>query len=275
MKATTRSIGDPAGSPALASKAGFGWRKLDAYSGHAEAEDRVGKALIDDFAVYVTKAGDRTQSYDLEVTVPNGSGWGHRNVRRLPDGLVSGLYEVKSLWRKNERSAFDRRFKVGTRGETIYGRRDAQVKAFALTLEDRVEEIFSDLQRVGGHPWTNRTFVEFCHEMIDHAMARRHSKWFNDQLGFLAGHLTGVPLISRQAQAVISGGITEADILRGFSDIEGIFVVAGPLYTLVTKAEMGRLLSFDSASSEGPKIRMLGVIPSETKQRKEKGKGKK
>lgn len=274
MRGTTLSIGDPEGSQAPASKTGFGWRKLEEYSGHAEAEDRVGKALIDDFSVYVTRAGDRTQSYDLEVTVPNGS-TRRRSGRRLPDGLISGLYEVKSLWRRNERSAFDRRFKVGTRGERIYGRRDAQIKAFALALEDGMEEIFADLQRAGGHPWTNRTFVEFSHEMIDHSMARRHSKWFNDQLGFLAGHLTGVPLISRQAQAVIASGITEADILRGFSDIEGIFVVAGPLYTLVTKAEMGRLLSFDSASSEGPKIRMLGVIPSETTQRKEKGKKKK
>jgi hypothetical protein len=274
MSRTTLSIGGPDGSQGPTSKTGFGWRKLESYSGHAEAEDRVGKALIDDFSVYVTKAGDRTQSYDLEVTIPNGSGR-RRSARRLPDGLVSGLYEVKSLWRRNERSAFDRRFKVGTRGEKIYGRRDAQIKAFALALEDGMEEIFAELHRSGERLWSNRTFVEFSHEMIDHAMARRHSKWFNDQLEFLAERLAGVPLISRQAQAVISSGIADADILRGFSDIEGIFVVAGPTYTLVTKAEMGRLLSFDSASSEGPKIRMLGVIPSETAQRKEKGKTKK
>jgi hypothetical protein len=274
MRGTTLSIGDPDGSQAPASKTGFGWRKLEDYSGHAEAEDRVGKALIDDFSVYVTRAGDRTQSYDLEVTIPNGPGR-RSSARRLPTGLISGLYEVKSLWRRNERSAFDRRFKVGTRGETIYGRRDSQIKAFALTLESEMEQVYLELRAKGDHLWSNTEFVEFSHQMIDHAMARRHSKWFNDQLGFLTDRLKDIPVIAREAKAVLSGGISTDDIFRGFSDIQGIFVVAGPIYTLVTKAEMGNFLSFDSASSEGPKIRMLGVIPSETTQRKEKGKTKK
>lgn len=269
MKATTRLIGDRDGSQGPASSTRFGWRRLDSYSGHSEAEDRVGKALIDDFAVYVTRAGDRNQSHDLEVTIPNGSGR-RRSARRLPDGLVSGLYEVKSLWRRNERSAFDRRFKVGTRGETIYGRRDSQVKAFALSLEECLDEM------VAANPKADSVgLIESAFSFIDDAMARRHSKGFEERLTRLAKASIGIPELTRRSLAVLSDPITSDDILRGFNDIEGIFVVAGPTYTLVTKAEMGSFLSFDSASSEGPKIRMLGVIPSETVQRKEKGKTKK
>lgn len=248
MKATTRLIGDRDGSQGPATS--FGWRALAPYSGHAEAEARVAEAMASEFGVAVKRAGDRTQSHDLEIVCS----------RRL--SLSPGLYEVKSLYRKAGGHAFDRRFKVGTRGERIYGRRDSQIKAFALALED--------LQKSSGTDDADmRAFVE-------RALLRKHSKGFNSSLMAVAGLMSKRPgPIGNQAEAVLLGAIGQDDVLRGFNDIEGIFVVAGPIYTLVTKAEMGSFLSFDSASSEGPKLRMLGVIPSETNSKGKKGKTKK
>jgi hypothetical protein len=259
MSRTTLSIGDPDGSQGPATSPRFGWRKLDPYTGHAEAEERVGESLIGLFGVFVTHAGDRTQSHDLEV-----SGVSCRQSRYDRGGLAAGLYEVKSLWRKNERSSFDRRFKVGTRGERIYGRRDSQIKAFAVALEDELEHVLESNVRESKTTFGRNTdFVESAHAFIDQAMGRRHSKAFEERLMRLARASLNVPRLTVRAQALLDGAITNADVLRGFSDIQGIFVVAGDLFTLVTKGEFGSFIGFDSASSEGPKLRLIGEIPSE------------
>lgn len=261
MRRTTHSIGDREGSQEPASSTVFGWRKLGKHSNHKEAEQRVAEALISEFGIYVTHAGDRTQSHDIEVS---GISW--RRSRYDQGGLSPGLYEVKSLWRKNERCKFDRRFKVGTRGETIYGRRDSQIKSFALSLERELDLIMDSNVRDGvklGSGSENQRFVEQSHGFIDQALMRKHSKSFEERLRRLAKSSVQIPSLTVPADAILQGGIGSEDILRGFSDIEGIFVVAGPIYTLVTKAEMPNLLTFDSASSEGPKIRLHGDIPSE------------
>jgi len=282
MSRITHLIGDRDGSQGPASSVPadtrFGWRRLDsAYSSCIEAEDSVASSLIHDFGVFVTRAGDRSQSHDLEVSGisrrrPRGSG-------RLHDAVDPGLYEVKTLWRRNENCAFDRRFKVGTRGEIIYGRRDSEIKRFALSLESAIDGIMEDNVADGlvlrdGTPGRVTEFVEASHRFIDDALTRRHSKSFDERLRRIAQASLHIPVLTLHARAVLEGLITIEDIRRGFHDIEGIFVVAGPMYTLVTKAEMGNLVTFDSASAEGPKLRMHGVIPSETN-RTRKGKKQK
>lgn len=260
MKRTTHLIGDREGSREPASSTRFGWRKLGPYSGHAEAELRVAEALESEFGVRIIRAGERTQSYDIEV-----SGISRRRHHYDQGELTPGLYEVKSLWRKNDRSKFDRRFKVGTRGEMIYGRRDSEIKAFALALEDELDRMLIDsvngIRSVTGSE--NRHFVDSAHEFIDQAIGRRHSKAFEERLVCLARAALFTPALTNRASSVLSGSVSNEDILRGFSDLEGIFVVAGPLFTLITRQEVPNMLAFDSASSEGPKLRMHGDIPSE------------
>ncbi len=246
MKAITHLTGGPGGSqePASSLKASRDWRPLPDYTGHKGAEEAVAQALERDFDVTVTRAGERSQSYDIEVSL---NGFSDLDPR---------LYEVKSLWRRNERCTFDRRIKVGTRGETIYGRRDAQIKSFALSLEEGLAGFDADANDV----------IPTTREFIDAALSRRHSKSFHTRLRDVAAAVSGLQgheFLVKKAHAIISGSVGADDIVRGFDDISGIFVVAGPIYTLVTKAEIAEFFTFDSASSEGPRLRLHGVIPSE------------
>lgn len=203
-------------------------------------------------------AGDRGQSHDL--VIPDEPG---RRPYIHAAGVTPGKYEVKSLWRRDERSSFDRRFKVGRRGETIYGKRDAEIKSFALSLEEQIDSVIehSLLGVPKAEPGSVRRFVEETHDFVDQALTRKHSKRFMERLTRLATASLAIPVMLHRARSVLSGGVQAADIVRGFEDIEGIFVVAGHMYTLVTRAEMPQYLTFDSASAEGPKLRYAGPIP--------------
>ncbi len=223
------------------------------------------------------KAGDRSVSYDLEVVDEV-----YRRAYLRAVGLESGKYEVKSLWRKNENQVFDRRFKVGQRGELIYGRRDAQVKAFGTALEGYIDDLIEHSlppTKSGGHfsphppatPGSVTPAVTELHDIIDRIMVRKHSKTLLERLGRLAKASLEIPRLTVAARNFLSGGIQAVDIERGFSDIQGIFIVAGPIYTLVSQTEYSKFLAFDSASSEGPKLRYLGVIPSNKQHGRNKG----
>lgn len=271
MRQTTHLTGDPVGSGGLASSIPtFGWQRLHAQPSVRDPEELVGISLIRDFGVYVSRAGSRAVSYDLEV-LGRTLGRPHRS-----DPLRIGRYEVKSLWRRDAHSSFDPRFKVGTRGETIYGRRDSAIKAFAVQIEDRLDEIVSvHIDETARTPCAAQThenmrFVENAHRFIDDALARRHSKDFSARLDVMLRIAEHVGIV----RGVTIPHILDEDIRRGFDGIEGIFIVAGPMYTLVTKDEMGDLLAFDSASSEGPKLRLVTEIPCDRTKRKQKGKTK-
>jgi hypothetical protein len=62
---------------------------------------------------------------------------------------------------------------------------------------------------------------------------------------------------------VLYNRVQGSDIIGGFSDIEGIFIVAGPNYTLVTRGEIPEFLAFDSVSSEGLKLRYTKQIKTD------------
>lgn len=225
--------------------------------------------MVIDYGVPVKPAGERVQSHDLEIEGPQTA------FLRI-QGLRPGKYEIKSLWRKNECCKFDRRFKVGMRGEKIYGRRDLEIKAFAEALETEVDSVLehsltSTKMRPG--PGELIRFVIDVFDFVDLAMERKHSKRFDERLRRLAKASLGIPRITARAHFAFHGNVQGHDIVRGFDDIEGIFVVAGPTYTLVTRKEISDFLSFDSSSAEGPKIRFTGVIPSEIDNVREK-KGK-
>ncbi len=250
----------------------YGWRRLLSTGKVGETdEDRVGYTVSHDAGVRVILAGSRVQSYDLEI-----EGRVTARAYLVAAGIEAGKYEVKSLWRKNKNCTFDRRFKVGTRGEKIYGKRDAAVKAFALALESEIDSIVEhsvDDEGVKVKPGSVQKFVEETHDFIDRAVGRKHCKSFNERIERLAKAARNVPNLRIAAERVLDAEVQADDIVRGFDDLNGIFVVAGDLYTLVTKAEMPDLLAFDSASSEGPKLRWQGVIQSNPdKVRKVKGK---
>ena len=207
-------------------------------------------------------AGRRGQDYDLEITGRVRSGV-DPYLRAV--GLSPGRYEVKALWRKNERCSFDRRFKVGHRGERIYGKRDAEIKSFALAQENYIESILDNTVQENDPPLSSNRCTQYTteiHDFVDLALERKHSKRFNERLKRIAQASLLVPSLSTHARMILAGGVQATDIVKGFSDIEGIFVVAGDIYTLITKDEMADHLAFDSASSEGLRIRLVSVIPS-------------
>lgn len=276
MRETGRWIGDPVGSPAPASEPTFGWRSLFIDPGAAaptgrRAEDVVAHTLRVRYGLDVLPAGERSQSYDLELT------WAQRSFSRIA-GLEPGKYEVKSLWRKNENRSFDPRFKVGQRGERIYGYRDSLIKSFAVALERQIDYVLEHAVKYG--PRHGRyekgeltTFVEETQDFIEQATQRRHSKSFSDRLERLARVSQHIPTMLPIARTVLYNRVQASDIVNGFSDLEGIFVVAGPMYTMVTKAEMPELLSFDSVSSEGLKLRYTKNIPTDKSEKEKEGKG--
>lgn len=111
-------------------------------------------------------------------------------------------------------------------------------------------------------PGSQLRFVDEVHDIVDIALSRRHSKRFIERLTRLAQASRSIPALLPTASAFLAGGVSGADIEKGFKDLEGIFVVAGPRYTLITKAEIQDFVTFDSASAEGPKLRWASVIPS-------------
>lgn len=223
-----------------------------------DAEQRVTQTLLNIPGITVKPAGKRSQSHDLEVSDSNGA------FARIP-GVIPGRYEVKALWRKREGRAFDPRFKVGQRGERIYGVRDSLIKAFAA-LKNQVDHI---LEHAVSHPSYGQTkdeliqFVEQAHGFIEQAVLRRHSKSFAARLERLARVSQYIPTMLPIARQALYNRIQASDIVGGFSDIEGVFVVAGPNYTLVTRDEIPEFLAFDSVSSEGLKLRYTQKIPTD------------
>jgi hypothetical protein len=251
-----------------ASEPKFGWRPLWAGDG-INSELRVTKTLTVRYGLDIEQAGARSQSYDLRVKLSCGP------FARAA-GLETGNYEVKSLWRRNENCVFDRRFKVGQRGERIYGLRDARIKAFALAIESEIDSIVENsvTHPLGERrPDEMRKFVDECHLFIEQATERRHSKDFEQRLTRLAMICLTIPTIMSRAQSVINSPISPTDIANGFRDLEGIFVIAGPIYTLVTVGEIPAFMAFDSAGTEGPRVRYTQSIPSEKKKEQRKRNG--
>ena len=173
-------------------------------------------------------------------------------------GFQEGRYEVKKLYRKNNRGSIDRRIKVGSRGETIYGRYDALIKALALDVENYLEV-----------NWTaGMRGLEEVVYLIDAALERRHTKDFQKKFKILAEAYDDVHMLSSAAAFLDHDGIQADDILRGFSDLDGIFVVVGGAsgyyFTLVSRKDIPRFFVFDSVSVEGVKLRYVGAAPVET-----------
>lgn len=186
-------------------------------------------------------------------------------------GLETGNYEVKSLWRRNDNCAFDRRFKLGQRGERIYGMRDSRIKSFAMGLDTELESIMENSisYPIGERrPNEMRLFFDETSEFIRQAVERRHSKDFEARLVRLAGVCQVIPTMTARARDIMNSAVQPIDIAKGFADVEGIFVTAGPIYTLITTNEIKDFLAFDSASSEGPKVRYTKIIPSETNRKR-------
>lgn len=241
----------------------FGWQFLDDLESYRDTEIRVVDALTR-MGALVKHAGDRSQSYDLEIfSRLENKAFGVKDPFLGFAGLFAGRYEVKKLYRPKHGRSFDPRFKVGTRGEKIYGKTDAQIKSFAQALEREMDNIIDhsigpEMKAEPGTVW--RATVE-VHEMVDRAIERKHSKDFIRRLTIMAKSALSIPNLTVAAHAFLSGGVQAADIHAGFEDIEGIFLVAGANYTLVSKGEFRQFLAFDSASSEGPKLRFTGRIP--------------
>lgn len=230
----------------------YGWRDL--VDTDAIIYDLIGHEgqlaeTLSQAGLTTNRAGSRHQRYDLEV------------VTDPMEELVAGRYEVKSLHRGKGRRKFDRRFKTGSRGESIYGRRDAQIKSLALDIEEMLEQ-----------NWTAGVVpTEQVMEFIDDALERRHSKSFLRGFTIVAEAYDDV-LSLRSAKTFLGNqGVQGEDIVRGFSDIEGIFILAGHNYTLVSRTEFPSFFEFDSVSVEGVKLRFQGTIPSENVAGKVKG----
>lgn len=175
------------------------------------------------------------------------------------DGIPPGFYEVKKLHVRKGSKSVDRRFKAGQRGERIYGRRDAEIKAFAQGLENYLDGRWDD-PPVGGIHW-GREAVEDLHDFIDQALERRHGKKFDERLRRLAEAACKLPGLLPVAYPAARGGVSAQNIANGFASLSGIFVMAGNIYTLVKPKEYTRFIGFDSASAEGPKLSYLGVVP--------------
>jgi hypothetical protein len=208
-------------------------------------EQKICNALDWDGARAHPTAG-RNQSHDLEVTLGT-------TLRSPTCDLVPGLYEVKRLSLRSKGKSADRRFKTGRRGETIYGRRDAEIKSFAMALEDFLDQCL----------WSVEATLA-SHDFIDQALQRRHGKHFHERLLRLANRGLEVPELMWKAKSVINGGVFPRDIQAGFEGLSGIFIMVGHIYTLVKPNEYSEFIGFDSGSAEGPKLRFSGVIPLET-----------
>lgn len=246
-------IGDQEESQDLVSETLFGWQPISHLLNDSSDEEKVGWTLFS-HGIKLEIAGKRNQSYDIKII--------NNNNKKL---IKNGLYEVKKLWKSDKATKFDRRFKVGTRGEKIYGRRDAEIKAFCLALENAMDTLDLSVAQ-----------VDFFHKTIDSGISRKHSKSFSEDLELCWQILEHKKVLLDHVEVIKNNQITISDIQRGFDNIDGIFVIAGPMYTLITKAEFPKFLEFDSASVEGPKLRLAKSLVIKSEQvNKKTNKGKK
>ncbi len=220
----------------------FGWRTLhwrnyDPYTKLSD-EQKVVNAFYEEGARGHVTAG-RNQSHDICVSL---------GIKEIP----LGLYEVKRLSLRPGGKSVDPRFKLGRRGETVYGRRDAEIKGFAADLEDFLDQCL----------WSVEAIVA-THEFIDQALQRRHGKKFNERLLRLAQRGLSIPELMWSAKRVIQGSVKPGDIQAGLAGLSGIFIIADHIYTLVKPDEYSEFIGFDSGSAEGPKLRYSGVVPLE------------
>ena len=224
----------------------FGWQTLyynRGYSGNSDwspdiSDEQLIVTSIERDGSRANVTAGRNNSHDLEVTLGT-------------DGLTPGFYEVKRLTARPGGKSFDPRFKAGRRGETIYGRRDAEIKTFAIQFENFLDEC---------EGWGVEAVVA-THEFIDQALQRRHGKKFNERLLRLAHRGLSIGDLLFASKRVIQGGVGHTDISAGFAGLAGIFIIAGHNYTLVRPNEYKQFIGFDSASAEGPRLRYSGVIP--------------
>lgn len=165
------------------------------------------------------------------------------------DHVPPGLYEVKRLHVRDGKYV-DRRFKVGQRGERIYGRRDAEIKSFATALEDYLDTCLWGVEAVTD-----------THEFVDQALLRKHGKKFHERLLRLARAAGEIPTLTAPAWKVLNGAVRARDIEAGFVGLSGIFIIADHIYTLVKPNEYTSFIGFDSASAEGPKLTYQGAVP--------------
>lgn len=222
----------------------FGWQTLyynkNYRSDHAwipaiPDEQMVVTSIERDGSRAIVTAG-RKNSHDLEVTLGI-------------DTAPPGFYEVKRLSSRPGGKSFDPRFKAGRRGETIYGRRDAEIKTFVMQLENFLDQCEWGVEAVTS-----------THDFIDQALQRRHGKKFNERLLRLAHRGLSIGDLLFASKRVIQGGVGHTDISAGFAGLAGIFIIAGHNYTLVRPNEYKQFIGFDSASAEGPRLRYSGVI---------------
>jgi hypothetical protein len=227
------------------------WHLIQNPLGDSSSEDvLIDHLVLNNYAV--EKAGGRNQRYDLEVL---NTRW--VKAHSVPQ-IAPGRYEVKKLYRRSRSSSIDRRIKVGSRGEAIYGRYDALIKSLALSIEELIDDNWN-----GGVKQ-----LEDLAAAIDDALSRRHSHDFFRRFCLLAEAYEDVFGLKSATAFLEHGGIQGSDIIRGFSDIDGVFVMvsgaAGDYFTLVSREELPRLFTFDSVSVEGVKLRFQGEGPIET-----------
>ncbi len=214
----------------------FGWHRLQVPRWDLESDEEKVSYSVNQLGAQSVPTAGRYNSHDLEVTAGAA-------------GIDPGFYEVKRLHDKDGKYV-DRRFKVGQRGELIYGRRDAEIKSFASALEN-----FLDTCNWG------REAIEQTHEFIDQAFQRKHGKKFQERLSRLASASASIPALTATAQAAVFGAVGSKEIEAGFSGLKGIFIIADHIYTLVKPNEYVRFIGFDGASAEGPKLTYAGVVP--------------
>lgn len=217
------------------------WYKLLSSSSNSE------QAILDMLNICgckVEAAGSRFERYDLKI---------------LQDekNLIYGKYEIKSLSKSG--NSFDRRFKIGSRSEDVYGYYDAIIKSIALPLHDKE---LTDEQR----------------NLVNQAIKRKHGKNFYENFSKILND-ESLKIDKNLIEKYHNFKINDCDISFAFSDIDGIFIVAGTNYTLIHPYYFKSLIQFDSVSCEGVKLRYTGDLPNKnvlklTKSKDKTNKGK-
>lgn len=221
----------------------FGFKHLGLRTWVA-TEDNLCEALKS-WGSHVRQAGSRYQNYDLEIL----------DCANLP----LGRYEIKALHRNGK--SFDRRFKVGSRSEKIYGKRDAEIKAAALVLDDYIDWVFKEPDRaVQRNEYSADANLQWILNLKNQAFERKHGKNFIKDFienikPFHDWHYAYPFKINK-----LSRPVTSKEICEGYSDIQGIFLVLEDNYTLIRHDEFAKFIEFDSASSEGIKLRYTGKL---------------
>lgn len=238
------------------------WEPLDKHGMNADMlpfldNEQLLAEHLNDYSVsgvvwqFWTHKGERFRTFDLETF----------------DGAK---FEVKTLSKNG--NGFDRRFKMGTRGKSMFGKLESKFRAAALGIEDWLDH---DHQSglFGQTLDDTRALLKCIHE----------GRLGKSNCALMLELCRDLHDVVPECSRLLDQDLKNLQVSESYQDIDGIFLIADVgqrgdktlVYTLLDKNGINTLVTFDSMNVEGVMARYSGNLPTRDKTEKKQNESRK